>query len=75
MICLYVEKRPGFRGQADALLRDIRDVLGITGVAEVRVLQRYLTSDLRPEVLAEARTAAYRDIGAVGTSPGGGPAL
>jgi len=38
---VYVEKKPGLRNEADALLRDLRDFLGIQGLTGLRVLNRY----------------------------------
>jgi phosphoribosylformylglycinamidine synthase len=41
MIVLYVEKKPGFRSDASGVHREIHDILGITDVSAVRLLQRY----------------------------------
>ncbi len=38
---VYVEKRPGFDGEARHLLAELRDVMGIVGLEGVRVLNRY----------------------------------
>ncbi len=38
---VYVEKRPGFDGEARHLLAELRDVMGIAGLEGVRVLNRY----------------------------------
>ncbi len=38
---LFVEKKPAFRSEAEALLRDLRDSLRLTDLQSVRILQRY----------------------------------
>ncbi len=38
---LYVERKPGQRQEAEALQRDLRDNLGISGLSGLRLLQRY----------------------------------
>ena len=38
---VYVEKKPGFDIEAKALLAELRDILGITALDNVRLLNRY----------------------------------
>ena len=38
---VYVEKKPGFDIEAKALLAELRDILGITALEDVRLLNRY----------------------------------
>lgn len=38
---LFVEKKPAFRSEAEGLLRDLREQLGLPGLASLRILQRY----------------------------------
>ncbi len=38
---IYVEKRPGFRLEAESLKKDVQSFLGISGLAELRLLNRY----------------------------------
>lgn len=38
---LFVEKKPGFRSEADHLLRDLQDSLRLPGLSTLRILQRY----------------------------------
>ena len=38
---IYVEKKPGLRQEADTLAREARTLLGVAGVQEVRILNRY----------------------------------
>ncbi|MBM7870889.1 phosphoribosylformylglycinamidine synthase [Clostridium pascui] len=41
VIRLYVEKKPGFDVEAKHLLSDLRDNLGMTGIQELRLVNRY----------------------------------
>ena len=43
---VYVEKRPGLAGEAEALLNDARTLLGLDGLTGVRVLNRYDVEDI-----------------------------
>ncbi len=38
---VYVEKKEGFRNEAEALRKDIRDILLVKGLRDIRVLNRY----------------------------------
>ena len=38
---LYVEKKPAFRSEADALLHDLHDSLRLKNLESIRILQRY----------------------------------
>ena len=38
---LYVEKKPAFRSEAEALLHDLRDSLHLQNLESIRILQRY----------------------------------
>ncbi|MFP4067266.1 MAG: hypothetical protein ACLFS5_07145 [Spirochaetaceae bacterium] len=51
---VYVEKKPGYRIREEALLREIREVLSITGVQGLRVIQRYDLDGLPAEHIESA---------------------
>ena len=51
---IYVEKKEGLRLQADALLQEIRELLGIRGIRRVRLLNRYDAEDIREELFSQA---------------------
>ncbi len=54
---VFVEKRKGFDVEAQGLLQDLRENLGLAGLEEVRVLNRYDVSGLSGEEFgAAART-------------------
>ena len=38
---IYVEKKPGFAQEAEALCSELRSFLGIAGLKKVRILNRY----------------------------------
>lgn len=38
---LFVEKKPAFRSEAESLLRDLRDSLGLSSLQGIRIIQRY----------------------------------
>ena len=47
---VYVEKRPGFDGEARHLLGELRDVMGLAGLTGVRVVNRYDVEGLSREL-------------------------
>ena len=51
---IYVEKKEGLRLQADGLLQEIRELLGIRGIRRVRLLNRYDAEDIREELFSQA---------------------
>ena len=51
---VFVEKRKGFDVEAQGLLADLRRNLGLTGLTEVRILNRYDVSGLTPQQFASA---------------------
>ncbi len=58
---IYVVKRPGFDGEAQALLRDLRDNLGIRELAGLRIYNRYDLAGLSDETYAAARATIFAD--------------
>ncbi|MGM0674087.1 MAG: phosphoribosylformylglycinamidine synthase, partial [Spirochaetota bacterium] len=61
MTRLFVEKKPGFRTKAVAMQREISEVLGISAVSGVRLLQRYDLDNLRDDVLRRALHTVFAD--------------
>ena len=39
---IYVEKKPGFDGEAQGLFHELTELLGIRGLKSLRLLNRYL---------------------------------
>ena len=57
----YVEKKPGFDGAAQALRRELTEVLGVAGLTGVRILNRYDVEGVSPETYAAARSAVFSE--------------
>ena len=49
---IYVEKKPGLAHEAAALLKELRDNLGITRLTGLRLYNRYDVEELSPELFA-----------------------
>ena len=57
----YTEKRPGFQVEADRLLRDFKEQLGIEGLTALRLFNRYDAQGLSQEVYASARETVFSE--------------
>ena len=57
----YTEKRPGFQVEADRLLRDFKEQLGITGLTALRLFNRYDAEGLSREVYESARETVFSE--------------
>ena len=49
---VYVEKKPGFDGEARALAAELRDIVGISGLTGVRLVNRYDVEGATDELFA-----------------------
>ena len=49
---VYVEKKPGFDGEARALAAELRDIVGISGLTGVRLVNRYDVEGASEELFA-----------------------
>lgn len=49
---VYVEKKPGFNGEARALAAELRDIVGIQGLTAVRLVNRYDVEGIGEELFA-----------------------
>ncbi len=47
---VYVEKKPGFDGEAVSLARELRDILGVEGVTGLRLVNRYDVEGISDEL-------------------------
>ena len=62
---VYVEKKPGFDGEAKSLERELRGLLGVSALTNLRVINRYdvegaseeLFASCVPTVFSEPQTA------------------
>ena len=58
---LYVEKKPGFDGEAQALCRDLRHQLGLKGLTGVRILVRYDVAGMEDDDYAKACVSIFSE--------------
>ncbi len=57
----YVEKRKGLAHEADALLRELRETLGIRSLTGLRLLNRYDAENITPELFAESVSRVFSE--------------
>ena len=58
---VYVEKKQGLDNEAKALLSDVRTLLGISSLVDVRLLNRYDAEDITAELFDYSRTAVFSE--------------
>ena len=58
---LYVEKKPGFDGEAQALCRDLRHQLSLKGLTGVRILVRYDVAGMEDDDYAKACVSIFSE--------------
>lgn len=58
---IYVEKKKGFDVEAQALYRDLKYNLGISGLKSVRIINRYDIEGITDEEYDKARTAIFSE--------------
>lgn len=58
---IFVEKKKGFDVEAQAVLEDVRENLGIHGLTGVRILNRYDMDGVDDALLAEIRTGVFAE--------------
>ena len=58
---LFVEKKKQLAHEAKALLGDARTLLGITGLTDVRVINRYDTENIAEDLYERAKTTVYSE--------------
>ena len=58
---IYVEKKKGLAHEAAALLADIRNLLGITGLTDLRLLNRYDAQLITPELFEYATQTVFSE--------------
>ncbi|NRY04121.1 hypothetical protein FHX83_003704 [Clostridium beijerinckii] len=51
---VFVEKKKGFNVEAQSLLNDFRDNLGVTRLEDVRLVNKYIISDIPEEYYNKA---------------------
>ena len=58
---VYVEKKPELAHEAAALLGELRNLLGITGLTGLRVVNRYDVENIEPALFAYARDTVFSE--------------
>ncbi len=58
---VYVEKKKHLAHEAASLLADIRGLLGITNLTDLRVLNRYDTENITPELFEYAKKTVFSE--------------
>jgi len=59
---VYVVKKPGHDTEAAGLLRDLREILGLTGIRTVRIYNRYDVSGITDSQYIQARTRVFAEL-------------
>ncbi len=58
---VYVEKKPGFDGEAKSLERELRQLLGIDGIANLRIINRYDVEGIDEELFASCVPTVFSE--------------
>ncbi|OEH85529.1 phosphoribosylformylglycinamidine synthase [Desulfuribacillus stibiiarsenatis] len=58
---IFVEKKPGFNVEAEALCRDFQQNLGILGLQSVRVVNRYDIQGINEEIYQQSRNTIFSE--------------
>ena len=58
---IYVEKKPGFDGKAKALLHELRTLLGIGTLTNVRIANRYDVEGITPELFEQCIPTVFSE--------------
>ena len=58
---VYVEKKEGFQHEANSLLSEVRDLLEIKGVKNIRVINRYDVEDIEKDLFDKCINAVFSE--------------
>ena len=58
---VYVEKKPGFDGEAQSLLAELKSLLGITGLSGLRLLNRYDVEGIGEELFRQCVPTVFSE--------------
>ena len=58
---IYVEKRNGFDIEAQQLLAELRDILGVSSLKRVRLINRYDIEGIDPELFDVCKTTVFSE--------------
>ena len=57
----YVEKKPGLAAEADALLHEAKNLLGIASLSRVRIFNRYDAEGLSADLFRDAEKTVFSE--------------
>ena len=58
---IYVEKKPALRHEAAGLLKELRSLLGISALTDLRLINRYDAEGLEDDVFARAVATVFSE--------------
>lgn len=58
---VYAEKKPAFAHEANALLTEARDILGIASLEKVRVINRYDVENIAADLFEYAKKTVFSE--------------
>ena len=58
---IYVEKKPGLENEARGLYGELKNLLGIAGLTNVRIFNRYDAENIAPELFDEAVRSVFAE--------------
>lgn len=58
---VYVEKKDGYNVEASQLLTELRDILGITGLTGLRVINRYDVEGIEDELFEQCVPTVFSE--------------
>ena len=59
---IFVEKKQGFNVEAQSLLRDFKENLGLTNLEDVRIINKYLISDISEEYYNKSLHTIFAEL-------------
>ena len=58
---IYVEKKPGFDGEAKQLENELRTLLGVEGLEGLRLLNRYDVEDISEQLFDQCVSTVFSE--------------
>ena len=58
---VYVEKKPEFNSSSAALKKELSDVLGVKGISDIRILNRYDVEGISEDLFNKAVTTVFSE--------------
>ena len=58
---IFVEKKPMLRHEAGILKKELREILGIKGLTDVRVINRYDVENIEPDLMKRCEKTVFSE--------------